>query len=132
NPGTVDERYLVGLRALGVNRLSFGVQSSHVWELKLLDRLHSFDDVVSAVRWARSAGFDAANGHGLNLDLIMALPGQTLPEWQASLTRVLELAPEHLSLYALSLEQGTPLRSWVYRGLLPLPDADLAADMYTW
>jgi oxygen-independent coproporphyrinogen-3 oxidase len=132
NPGTVNERYLAGLRALGVNRLSFGVQSSHSWELKLLDRLHTFEDVVSAVSWARAAGFDAGNGHGLNLDLIMALPGQTLPEWQASLARVLDLAPEHLSLYALSLEQGTPLRSWVYRGLLPLPDPDLAADMYTW
>jgi oxygen-independent coproporphyrinogen-3 oxidase len=132
NPGTVDERYLAGLRALGVNRLSFGVQSSHAWELKLLDRLHTFDDVVSAVSWARAAGFDAGNRHGLNLDLIMALPGQTLPVWQASLTRVLDLAPEHMSLYALSLEQGTPLRSWVYRGLLPLPDPDLAAEMYLW
>jgi oxygen-independent coproporphyrinogen-3 oxidase len=108
------------------------VQSSHAWELKLLDRLHTFEEVVSAVRWARAAGFEVANGHGLNLDLILALPGQTLAEWQASLTRVLELAPEHLSLYALSLEQGTPLRSWVYRGLLPLPDPDLAADMYSW
>jgi oxygen-independent coproporphyrinogen III oxidase len=128
----VDERYLAGLRALGVNRLSYGVQSSHAWELKLLDRLHTFEDVVCAASWARAAGFDARNGHGLNLDLIMALPGQTLPEWQASLTRALELAPEHLSLYALSLEQGMPLRSWVYRGLLPLPDPDLAADMYLW
>jgi oxygen-independent coproporphyrinogen-3 oxidase len=132
NPGTVDERYLAGLRAQGVNRLSFGVQSSHAWELKLLDRLHNFEDVVNAVKWARAAGFDANNGHGLNLDLIMALPHQTLENWQASLLRVLDLAPEHLSLYALSLEQGTPLRSWVYRGLLPLPDPDLAADMYNW
>ncbi|MEP7357931.1 MAG: radical SAM family heme chaperone HemW, partial [Anaerolineales bacterium] len=132
NPGTVDEGYLAGLRALGVNRLSFGVQSAHAWELKLLDRLHTFEEVISAVAWARAAGFEAGNGHGLNLDLIMALPGQTLAEWQASLGRVLALEPEHLSLYALSLEQGTPLRSWVYRGLLPLPDPDLAAEMYTW
>ena len=133
NPGTVDARYLAGLRALGVNRLSFGVQSSHAWELNLLDRLHTFEDVVEAVRLARAAGFDTlGDGRGLNLDLIFALPHQTLPEWQATLLRVLDLEPDHLSLYALSLEQGTPLRSWVQRGLLPLPDPDLAADMYTW
>jgi oxygen-independent coproporphyrinogen III oxidase len=131
NPGTVDGAYLDGLRRLGVNRLSFGVQSSHAWELRLLDRLHSFDDVISAVRLARAAGFDAGS-FGLNLDLIFAVPHQTLAMWQASVLRVLELGPDHLSVYALSLEQGTPLRSWVTRGLLPLPEADLAADMYLW
>jgi oxygen-independent coproporphyrinogen-3 oxidase len=131
NPGTVDAAYLEGLRALGVNRLSFGVQSSHAWELKLLDRQHTFDDVIQAVRQARAAGFDGSS-HGLNLDLIFALPHQTLGMWQASVLRALELEPDHLSLYALSLEQGTPLRSWVTRGLLPMPDPDLGADMYSW
>jgi oxygen-independent coproporphyrinogen III oxidase len=131
NPGTVDQAYLDGLRALGVNRLSFGVQSSHAAELKLLDRLHSFDDVIRAVRQARRAGFDDSTG-GLNLDLIFAVPHQTMNMWQTTVERVLALAPEHLSLYALSLENGTPLRSWVYRGLLPMPEADLAADMYNW
>jgi oxygen-independent coproporphyrinogen-3 oxidase len=129
NPGTVDGDYLAGLRRLGVNRLSFGVQSSHEWELKLLDRLHTFDDVVAAVRLARAAGFDRSS-RGLSLDLIFALPHQTLARWQASVLRVLDLEPEHLSLYALSLENGTPLRSWVQRGFLPLPDPDLAAEMY--
>jgi len=134
NPGTVDQAYLDGLRALGVNRLSFGVQSSHAWELRLLDRQHSFEDVIAAVRMARAAGFDpaGAGGYGLNLDLIFALPHQTLAMWQATLLRALALAPDHLSLYALSLEQGTPMRSWVTAGLLPTPDADLAADMYLW
>jgi oxygen-independent coproporphyrinogen III oxidase len=142
NPGTVDQAYLDGLRALGVNRLSFGVQSSHPAELKLLDRLHTFDDVIRAVNQARQAGFDANTG-GLNLDLIFAVPHQTLAMWQAvphqtlamwqaTVLRALALRPEHLSMYALSLENGTPLRSWVYRGLLPMPDPDLAADMYTW
>jgi oxygen-independent coproporphyrinogen-3 oxidase len=131
NPGTVDGVYLEGLRALGVNRLSFGVQSSHAWELRLLDRQHTFDDAAAAVRLARAAGFDA-DSFGLNLDLIFALPQQTLAMWQASVLRALELQPDHLSLYALSLEQGTPLRSWVTRGLLPMPDGDLAADMYWW
>jgi len=134
NPGTVDQAYLAGLRALGVNRLSFGVQSSHAWELRLLDRQHTFADVIAAVHMARAAGFDpaAAGGYGLNLDLIFALPQQTLAMWQATLLRALALKPDHLSLYALSLEQGTPMRSWVTAGLLPTPDPDLAADMYLW
>jgi oxygen-independent coproporphyrinogen-3 oxidase len=131
NPGTVDGAYLAGLRALGVNRLSFGVQSTHPAELKLLDRLHTFDDVVEAVGLARAAGFNG-NSRGLNLDLIFAVPHQTMPMWKANLLRVLALAPDHLSLYALSLEHGTPLRSWVQRGLLPAPDPDLAAEMYGW
>ena len=131
NPGTVDGAYLAGLRALGVNRLSFGVQSAHANELKLLDRLHTFDDVLAAVSLARAAGFDAT-AYGLNLDLIFGLPYQTLESWQASVQRALALRPEHLSLYALTLENGTPLRAWVYKGLLPMPDPDLAADMYNY
>lgn len=131
NPGTVDQAYLDGLRGLGVNRLSFGVQSAHASELKLLDRLHTFDDVVRAVGQARTAGFDSTS-FGLNLDLIFAVPHQTLAMWQSTVERVLALAPDHLSLYALSLEHGTPLRAWVYRGLLPMPDAGLAAEMYEW
>jgi oxygen-independent coproporphyrinogen-3 oxidase len=131
NPGTVAPAYLEGLRVLGVNRISFGVQSTHASELKLLDRLHDFEDAVQAVTWARAAGFDR-DSQGLNLDLIFAVPHQTLAMWQASVLRVLALEPEHLSLYALSLEHGTPLRSWVQRGLLPMPDPELAADMYAW
>jgi oxygen-independent coproporphyrinogen-3 oxidase len=127
NPGAVSRAYLEGLRALGVNRLSFGAQSSHPHELRLLDRQHLFGDVVQAVTWARAAGFE-----NLNLDLIYGLPHQTLGLWQATLNRALTLGPEHLSCYALSLERGTPLRAWVYRGLLPMPDPDLAADMYEW
>jgi len=131
NPGTVSRAYLDGLRALGVNRLSFGVQSSHPHELKLLDRLHLFGDVAQAVTWARATGFDRQS-NGVNLDLIFAIPHQTLTMWQATLNRVLALGPEHISCYALSLEHGTPMRAWVYRGLLPMPDPDLAAEMYEW
>jgi oxygen-independent coproporphyrinogen-3 oxidase len=127
NPGTVNRPYLEGLRELGVNRLSFGAQSSHPHELRLLDRLHLFGDVVQAVSWARAAGFD-----NLNLDLIFAIPQQTMAMWQATLNRVLALGPDHISCYALSLEHGTPMRAWVYRGLLPMPDPDLAAEMYEW
>ena len=67
-----------------------------------------------------------------NLDLIFGIPHQTLEMWQATLNRTLALGPDHLSCYALSLEHGTPMRAWVYRGLLPMPDPDLAAEMYEW
>ncbi len=125
NPGPVSRAYLEGLRKLGVNRLSFGVQSSHPHELRLLDRLHLFGDAAQAMSWARAAGFE-----DVNLDLIFALPHQTLDLWRQTVERTLGLGPDHLSAYALSLEHGTPMRAWVHRGLLPMPDPDLAADMY--
>lgn len=127
NPGTVDPESLAGYRRLGVNRISFGVQSAQPAELRLLDRLHTFDQVVEAVAWARRAGFDH-----LNLDLMYGLPRQSLPAWRDTLERTLALAPDHLSLYALTLEFGTPMQAWVERGLLPEPDSDAAAEMYEW
>ncbi len=127
NPGTVDLDYLRGLRSLGFNRLSFGVQSAHPEELRLLGRIHDYPTVTQSVAWARKAGF--AN---LNLDLIYGLPGQPLARWQRTLELALGLRPEHLSLYALTLEHGTPLAAWVAQGLLPPPDDDVAATMYEW
>jgi oxygen-independent coproporphyrinogen-3 oxidase len=127
NPGTVDAGQLAALRSLGVNRLSFGVQSAQEAELRLLDRLHTFAQAVEAVAWARQAGFD-----NLNLDLIYGIMGQTLAGWQDTLRRALDLNPEHLSLYALTVEDGTPMQSRVLAGTLPNPDPDLAADMYEW
>jgi oxygen-independent coproporphyrinogen-3 oxidase len=93
----------------------------------MLEREHSFFDVIRAVEWARKAGFD-----NLNLDLIYGLPEQQLDTWQATLKRAVELRPEHLSLYSLTLEHGTPFGRWAARGLLPLPDPDAAAEMYEW
>jgi oxygen-independent coproporphyrinogen-3 oxidase len=125
NPGTVSLEQLKALKSLGYNRISFGVQSAQPNELQLLDRLHSFEQVISAVNWARKAGF--AN---LNLDLIYGLPYQALATWENTLSQVLPLGSEHLSLYALSLENGTPMRAWVEQGKMPAPDPDLAALMY--
>lgn len=125
NPGTVTREALRGLRRLGVNRLSFGVQSAHPEELAILTRLHDYADVIRSVQWAREAGFD-----NLNLDLMFGLPGQTLERWQRTLELVLGLHPEHLSLYCLTIEKGTPFFRWSARGLLEIPDDDLAADMY--
>ncbi len=125
NPGTVTLDSLQALRKIGFNRISFGVQSFHEDELRQLERIHDPFDVLEAVRWARRAGFE-----NLNLDLIYGLPEQTIVRWQESLRRAVALAPEHLSLYALTIENGTPFGRWATRGLLPMPDPDLAADMY--
>jgi oxygen-independent coproporphyrinogen-3 oxidase len=125
NPGTIDDDYLGRLRETGVNRLSVGMQSAHAQELKLFARQHDVDDVAQTVSAARRAGFD-----NVNLDLIYGVPHQTLELWRASVQAALALDPDHLSMYALGLEAGTPMAKWVDRGWLPAPDDDLAADMY--
>ena len=127
NPGTVTLAGLQKLHALGIRRLSFGVQSANLEELRQLEREHDFFDVINAVAWARRAGYD-----NLNLDLIYGLPEQRMGTWQTTVRRVLDLRPEHISAYALTLEHGTPFGRWASRGLMPSPDPDLAADMYEW
>ncbi len=125
NPGTLSFDYLHALRRAGINRLSLGMQSAHPEELAFLERGHDYGDVVQAVSAARRAGFG-----NLSLDLIFGLPEQQTQAWAESLKLALGLAPEHLSLYALTLEHGTPLGSWAARGLIPVPDPDIAAEMY--
>ncbi len=127
NPGTVSLDALRDLHALGFNRISLGVQSANPIELRQLERIHDYYDVIDAVAWARRAGFD-----NLNLDLIFGLPEQTLHTWQSTVNLILGLHPEHLSLYALTVEHGTPFGRWSQRGLLPVSDPDAAADMYEW
>lgn len=127
NPGTVSLENLMKYRAAGINRLSLGVQSANREELQMLERAHDFFDVLAAVSAARKSGFD-----NINLDLIYGLPEQTLETWQTTVKRILHLDPEHISAYALTLEHGTPFGHWSSRGLLPVPDPDLAADMYEW
>jgi oxygen-independent coproporphyrinogen-3 oxidase len=113
------------LRAQGVNRLSFGAQSAHPDELKLLGREHDWAAVESALRSAHDAGFD-----NVNLDLIFGLPYQSLDSWRSTVSEALALDPDHISLYALTIESGTPMYDWTRRGEVPFPDPDLAADMY--
>jgi oxygen-independent coproporphyrinogen-3 oxidase len=125
NPGTVDVAGLSALRALGIERLSLGVQSLDDRDLRLLGRIHTAAEAVEAFRAARQAGFD-----NVSLDLIYGLPRQTLASWQATMERALALGPDHLSLYALSVEDGTPLADSIARGAIPGPDPDLAAEMY--
>jgi oxygen-independent coproporphyrinogen-3 oxidase len=135
NPGTVDPDYLRRLLALGVNRLSLGVQSFHDDELATLDRIHSQAEAEESYRWAREAGFPS-----INLDLIYGLPQQpsdsaqdsSMERWQASLERAVELGPDHMSLYALTVEEGTKLAYDIDHGRFPEPDGDTQAAMYEW
>jgi len=125
NPGTVNADYLHAVRALGVNRLSFGMQSAVGSELALLEREHDLQTVVEAVQLSRDAGFD-----NVSLDLIYGLPGQTMESWESSLHAALQMETEHLSLYCLTIEPGTPMQRWLHQGLIAAPDPDLAADQY--
>ncbi|MFB0534345.1 MAG: radical SAM family heme chaperone HemW, partial [Anaerolineae bacterium] len=125
NPGTVDGGYLAGLLEMGVNRLSLGVQSFHDNELRLLGRIHTAAQAVETYRLAREMGFG-----NVNLDLICGLPRQALSSWQATLRQAIHLRPGHLSLYCLTVEEGTPLGQRIAQGELPAPDPDLAAEMY--
>ena len=104
NPGTITGEKLAILRRYGINRLSLGAQSFSDRLLKEIGRIHNSRDIHEAVQLSRAAGFD-----NLNLDLIFGLPGQDLQDWQNSIEEALKLEPQHLSLYALSLEEGTPL-----------------------
>ncbi len=125
NPGTVDRALFESLLSMGFTRLSLGVQSFDECELSLLGRIHTRAQAVEAAAAAHAAGFEH-----LNLDLIYGLPGQAMRTWQASLEAALALQPDHLSLYALTLEEGTPLAEEIACRRLPEPDPDLAADMY--
>lgn len=125
NPGTFGRHYLEGLRALGVSRLSLGVQSLDDETLRRLARTHNAAGAIAAVGLARDAGI-----RSINLDLIYGLPWQTVTGWREHLQRALETGPDHVSLYALMIEEGTPLSTLVARGRWSVPDDDAVADMY--
>ena len=103
NPGTLTPEKLAIMRKYGVNRLSLGLQSSNNAELKKLGRIHTFEKFLDSFKLARKAGFD-----NINIDLMSALPGQTLDSWKSTLEEVVALDPEHISAYSLIIEEGTP------------------------
>lgn len=125
NPDSVTAESLAELRAGGFTRISFGVQSAVPHVLATLDRTHDPSRVPQAVRWAREAGFEQ-----VSVDLIYGTPGESLADWRHSLEQALVLDPDHVSAYALIVEQGTALARRIARGELPAPDDDLAADKY--
>ncbi|MBC8280192.1 MAG: radical SAM family heme chaperone HemW [Chloroflexi bacterium] len=125
NPGDLDAAACLGILKQGVNRLSIGVQSLDNDLLNLLGRRHQASEGVEAFQAARQAGFD-----NINLDLMYGLPNQSMDQWRQTLSSLIELKPEHISLYALTIEEGTPMHRWAAEGKIPEPDSDLAADMY--
>lgn len=125
NPEALQMSLVRRLKSAGVSRLSLGMQSYLPQELAILGRMHEHEDVASAVRWSRMAGLES-----VSLDLMFGLPGQLLSSWQETLLAATALEPDHLSLYALTIENTTLLAEQVRTGQLPSPDAERTADMY--
>ena len=121
NPGTVDWKKMEIYRKSGINRISFGCQSADNRELKMLGRIHTWEDFQESYQIARDAGF--AN---INVDLMSGLPGQTLASWETTLRKIANLQPEHISAYSLIIEEGTPFAE----KNLNLPDEDEERTMY--
>ena len=103
NPGTVDKEKLRTYRKVGINRLSIGLQSALDEELKKLGRIHTFEEFLDTYKLAREEGF-----HNINIDLMSAIPGQTVESYEYTLRTVAEIKPEHISAYSLIIEEGTP------------------------
>ncbi|GAA4114316.1 radical SAM family heme chaperone HemW [Nocardioides fonticola] len=125
NPDSVTPASLHRLRELGFTRVSFGMQSQVTHVLRVLDRTHDPRRVPEVVVWAREAGFEQ-----VSLDLIYGTPGESLADWEASVRAALDCEPDHLSAYALIVEDGTALARRVRRGEIPAPDDDDLADKY--
>ena len=124
NPGTVTLEKLEDYKRAGINRLSIGLQSTHEHLLKEIGRIHTYLDFLDTFRFAREAGFE-----NINVDLMIGLPNQTLAEVQDSIEEIVSMEPEHISVYSLILEEGTPLFKKVEEGL-ELPDEELERKMY--
>lgn len=125
NPATVTLQTLKDYRSLGVNRASFGAQTFDDTELKRLGRHHTAQDVRDTIDLLRNAGFD-----NVSFDLIGELPRQMLADWERNLDEALKLQPEHISLYLLEVHEGTPLAEQIRSGRQPVPDEDLAGEIY--
>ena len=125
NPGTVDSEKLNVMRDNGVNRLSFGLQAMQDDTLKQLGRIHSVAEFLQSYQLTREGGFE-----NINIDLIFALPDQTMEAWHHTLKEVIALEPAHISAYNLVMEEATPFYEWWQAGELHLPTEDTEADMF--
>ena len=123
NPGTVTKEKAIAYRELGVNRISLGVQSIHENELKILGRIHNFEDFLSAYKLLRDVGFD-----NINLDIMYAIPDETLDSLKETVDTIVSLKPEHISAYSLIIEEGTPF--YRMKDKLNLPDEECELEMY--
>jgi oxygen-independent coproporphyrinogen III oxidase len=125
NPGSLELNFLRHLRSMGINRISLGMQSAHPDDLRVLERRHDTFQVIQSLKNARQAGFE-----NISLDLIFGIPGQNLERWRSTLKLACMFDPQHISIYSLTIEEGTPLNTLYRKGTLPLLDEDLNADMY--
>ena len=125
NPGTVTREKLKKYYEFGINRLSIGLQSTNDKLLKNIGRIHTYDQFEESYKIARDIGFK-----NINIDLMLALPGQSLDDIENSVKKVIELNPEHISLYSLILEEGTKLEEEIRNGIQFLPSEDLERKMY--
>lgn len=127
NPGTVDEEKLQCYKENGVNRLSMGLQSVKDEKLRLLGRIHTYQEFVESYELARKAGFD-----NISIDLISSVPGQTLQEWKEELETAAAQNPEHISVYQLIIEEGTPFYEKYAEHPELLPDEETSREIYLW
>lgn len=125
NPGTASKEKCRALYQMGINRLSIGLQSTNDKELNTLGRIHSYEDFLNTYTWCREAGFQ-----NINVDLMAALPYQTVESYTTGLRKIIRLAPEHISAYSLILEEGTPFYQKYNSGCYPLPDEEQERLMY--
>lgn len=127
NPGTISEDKLSDYLKSGINRLSIGVQSFHNDELRFMGRIHQKETAIHTFKMARSEGFK-----NIGIDLIYGLPNQKMVHWKDSVNRALDLQPDHISTYALTWSDKTPLGRSIADGILPVPDDNLVSDMFLW
>jgi len=126
NPGTVSKEDLMAYQSIGINRLNIGLQSVDDETLRFLGRIHSARQGVKSYQWARDAGFE-----NIGVDLIYGVPEQNLRRWEAELTDVINMAPDHISCYTLTLEADTPMVSWVSKGKVCLPDEEKIGNLFS-
>lgn len=125
NPGTLNKKKLRLIKETGVNRLSLGVQSFNNQVLERLGRIHKREDIIKSYQLAREVGFE-----NISFDLIFALPGQSLAEWDKTLSQAIKLGPEHISAYNLKIESGTVFAQWLKEGKIEKTEEDLDLAMY--
>ena len=125
NPGTITYQKLMAYKAIGINRLSIGVQSMDDTILQKLGRIHNSFEAIKCFEEARKAGFK-----NINLDLIFGIPGQTLNQWGKTISAIIKMDPEHISAYSLNIEKGTPIYEKIEEGLIEKPDDVIDREMY--
>lgn len=125
NPGTVNKKRLKAYKEYGINRLSFGLQSADNDELKMLGRIHTYEQFLQSYELARECGF-----HNINIDIMSAIPKQTIKSYKETLKKVIDLNPEHISAYSLIVEDGTLMKEMAEENPDILPDEDIEREMY--